>query len=193
MIFYERTYSVLLVSANGKFNTALSALLPCSEYYPVDRVDNVGAARRLMLERSYDILIINSPLPDDDGMKLAADAAASQTVTLLFVRSDLYEDVLVKTVRSGIFTMSKPTSPQAVRTALSWLCTARELMRSQEQKTVSIEEKMAEIRLVNRAKWLLISELKMTEGDAHKYIEKQAMDNCTTRREIAEKIIKTYS
>ena len=52
---------------------------------------------------------------------------------------------------------------------------------------------MAEIRLVNKAKWLLISELKMSEPDAHRYVEKQAMDRCVTRRRIAEEIIKTYS
>jgi len=56
-----------------------------------------------------------------------------------------------------------------------------------------VEEKMEEIRLVNRAKWLLISELKMDEPLAHRYIEKQAMDRCISKREVAEEIIKTYS
>ena len=77
--------------------------------------------------------------------------------------------------------------------ALSWMSSARERLRKFEKKTLSIEEKMEEIRLVNRAKWLLISELKMDEPDAHRYIEKQAMDRCVTRREVAEEIIKTYS
>ena len=57
-------------------------------------------------------------------------------------------------------------------------------MRKLEVKTSSIEDKMKEIRLVNRAKWILIDESKMTEADAHRYIEKQAMDNCITRREV---------
>ena len=52
---------------------------------------------------------------------------------------------------------------------------------------------MEEIRLVNHAKWLLISEVKMAEPDAHHYIEKQAMDRCISKREIAEEIIRTYS
>jgi response regulator NasT len=52
---------------------------------------------------------------------------------------------------------------------------------------------MEEIRLVNRAKWLLIENLKMTESDAHHYIEKQAMDRCCSKKEIALGIIKTYS
>lgn len=51
---------------------------------------------------------------------------------------------------------------------------------------------MAEIRVVNKAKWILISELKMNEPDAHRYIEKQAMDRCVTKQTIAEEIIKTY-
>ena len=62
-----------------------------------------------------------------------------------------------------------------------------------EQRTLSVEEKMKEIRLVNRAKWLLISELKMSEPQAHRYIEKQAMDRCVPKRDIAEEIIKTYT
>ena len=51
---------------------------------------------------------------------------------------------------------------------------------------------MEEIRMVNRAKWLLIEQLKMTEQQAHRYIEKQAMDRCITRRAVAEQILATY-
>ena len=51
-------------------------------------------------------------------------------------------------------------------------------------------EKMAEIRLVNRAKWTLIRTRSMDEAEAHRWIEKQAMDRCLTKREIAAEIIK---
>lgn len=78
-------------------------------------------------------------------------------------------------------------------TALEWLSSARERLRKFEKKSLSIEEKMEEIRIVNRAKWLLISELKMDEPTAHRFIEKQAMDRCITKRKVAEEIIKTYT
>ena len=61
-----------------------------------------------------------------------------------------------------------------------------------EKKTVSLEEKMMEIKIVNRAKWTLINSLKMSESDAHRYIEKQAMDRCVSKRVIAEEIIRSY-
>jgi response regulator NasT len=52
---------------------------------------------------------------------------------------------------------------------------------------------MEEIRIVNRAKWILINELSMSEPEAHRYIEKQAMDRCISKGQIAKEIINTYS
>ena len=61
-----------------------------------------------------------------------------------------------------------------------------------EKKTRTLREKMDSIRIVNRAKWLLIERLGMTEQDAHGYIEKEAMNRRRTSREIAEEIIRMY-
>ena len=47
---------------------------------------------------------------------------------------------------------------------------------------------MAEIRIVNKAKWILISELNMSEPDAHYYIEKKSMDQCISKRTVAKKL-----
>lgn len=65
-------------------------------------------------------------------------------------------------------------------------------MRQMEAKQATVEEKIEEIRLVNRAKWLLIECLGMTEPEAHHYIEKQSMDRRISKREVAETVIKTY-
>ena len=73
------------------------------------------------------------------------------------------------------------------------MSSARERLRKSEKKALSIEEKMEEIRIVNRAKWILIREIKLDEPEAHRYIEKQAMDRCISKRIVAEEIIKTYA
>ena len=73
------------------------------------------------------------------------------------------------------------------------MTSTRERLRSLEKKNVSLEDKMQEIRIVNRAKWTLIEHLKMTEADAHRYIEKQAMDRCVSKKDVSEAIIKTYT
>ena len=45
--------------------------------------------------------------------------------------------------------------------------------------------------MVDRAKCALIQYLGFTEPQAHRYIEKQAMDLRQTRREVAESILKS--
>lgn len=194
MSLEERVYSVLVVSASENFNTVLSDMLPESAFHPVRVADSVNAARRIFAERNFDFVVINSPMPDDPGVRFAIDVCASKgTVALLLVKSEAYVGTYDKVVVHGVFTLSKPVSRQSMTQALSWMASARERLRKVEKKTLSIEEKMEEIRIVNRAKWLLISELKMDEPHAHHYIEKRAMDSCLTRRQVAEDIINTYS
>ena len=194
MSLKERIYSVLVISSSEKMNTALSSLLPASHYHPVQVVSNVSAAKRAWNECSYDYIIVNSPLPDDTGVRFAIDTASSTgAVVLLLIRAELFEEIFDKVVAYGVFVLSKPVSRPTLSLALGWMESAKERLRKLEQKTLSVEEKMEEIRTLNRAKWLLISELKMDEPQAHRYIEKQAMDRCIPKREVAEEIIKTYT
>ena len=194
MSLKERVYSILIVSATDSFTSAFADLFPESRYHPVITVTSVSAAKRILNEKAFDFVIINAPLPDDTGTRFAIDTCtAGETAVLLLVKSDLHAGIHDKVAEYGVFTLPKPTSRQTMIHALNWLESARERLRQFEKKTITIEEKMAEIRLVNRAKWLLISELHMNEPDAHRYIEKQAMDRCTSKKYIAEEIIKTYS
>ena len=194
MVFRERTFSVLLVSASQKFIDAMAALLPPADFWPVTTARSAGEARRLLAEEDTDLVHINTPLPDEFGKRLASGlCAAGSTGVLLFVKSDLYDDFRSEMMEVGVMVMPKPASAQMVQQTLRLICSSRERMRRMEEKWESVEQKIEEIRLVNRAKWLLIECLRMTEADAHRYIEKQAMDRRLSRRQVAENIIKTYS
>ena len=189
----RRTYSVLVVAAAAKFHVSLREILPEDRYDPVCAAGSVSEARRALLERPFDIVVISTPLPDEFGTKLAMHVVDSSSAgVLLLVGAEHYPDISARLSPYGILTLQKPTTPQLILQSLQLLCGTRERLRKMEQKTASIEEKMAEIRLVNRAKWLLIDREGMTEQDAHRFIEKQAMDRCVTRRAVADQIIARY-
>ena len=189
----ERRYSVLAVSASLKFVETLRTLLPEGRYGPVTVPHDAAAARRALAENSYDLVLINTPLPDEFGTRLALDACESSSAgVLLLVKAEHCPDIEAQVSVHGVLTLAKPTSAQLFAQTLRLLCITRERLRGMEKKAVTLQEKMEEIRLVNRAKWLLIEELKMTEQEAHRYIEKQAMDRCVTRRAVAEQILSTY-
>ena len=189
----EYRYATLLVSASQSFVKTLQALLPTSVYDPISVRCDAASARRSLLENRFDIVIVNTPLPDEFGTALALDACAdSGAGVLLLVRAELFPQVNEQASPGGVLTLPKPLSQTLVSQSLTLLRGTRERLRRMEQKTATLEEKMQEIRLVNHAKWVLIEQLKMTEEQAHKYIEKQAMDRCITRRAVAENILSTY-
>ena len=193
MVFQERTYSVLIVTASDSFTEKIMPLLPVTDYWPVTTAHSNSEARRRIVETAFDIVLINAPLPDDFGMRLAIDiCTGSGAGVLLMVRSDQFDDIYARVVGYGVLTLSRPTSVQMVAQNLRILCATRERMRRMEEKQTAVEEKIEEIRLVNRAKWLLIECLGMTEPEAHRYIEKQSMDRRISKQEVAETVIKTY-
>lgn len=189
----EYRYATLLVSASQSFVKTLQSLLPPSVYAPILVRCDAASARRSLLENRFDLVIVNTPLPDEFGTALALDACAdSGAGVLLLVRTGLFPQVNEQASPGGVLTLPKPLSQTLVSQSLTLLRGTRERLRRMEQKTATLEEKMQEIRLVNHAKWVLIEQLKMTEEQAHKYIEKQAMDRCITRRAVAENILSTY-
>ena len=190
----ERVYSLLVVSASERFNTALKELLAELPFEPVCMASSVNAAERMSSERSFDWVMVNSPLPDDPGLRFSVSSCANrETVVLLLVKSELHDQVHDRVSEQGVFTLAKPASRGAVLQAMSWLISARERLRKVSDKIQPLEKRMEEIQLVNRAKWLLVSKLSMSEPDAHHYIEHQAMNRCLPKGKVAQEIIALYS
>ncbi len=185
-------YSVLVVSPAGRGADFLASVFDAPTFDPVVNALSAGEARRLLSSEQYDIIAVNSPLPDETGIDFCIDAAQGPSGVMLFVKNDIYEIVSSQCTREGIFVIPKPNTQRNVAQSVTLLCAICERLRKYEKKTRTLREKMDSIRIVNRAKWLLIERLGMTEQDAHGYIEKEAMNRRRTSREIAEEIIRMY-
>ena len=188
----KNTYRILLAGGNDRMCELLSELLPRSGYEPVLRVSSAGELRRKMLDLQVDIVIINAPLKDEFGTQAALDAAADNLAVMLLVPGETLEQITYQVEDEGIITLGKPVNKQIVYTAVKMLSALRAGLLRMEKKNRALQDKMTDIRTLNRAKWLLIEQHRMTEVQAHHYIEKQAMDMRLSSREVAESIIRTY-
>ena len=192
MVTGKRKYRVLVAGANDKLGESIAALLPKNEYEPPVFAASVGEIRRLALESTMDLVVLNTPLKDEFGTRLALDLADYNIAVLLMVQGDVFDQVCYKVEDYGVLTLAKPVSRQSFYTAVKLLTAMRAKMLRMEKKNQALQEKMQDIRTINRAKWLLITNLQMTEDDAHYHIEKKAMNSRLSRREAAEEIIRTY-
>ena len=185
--------SALLVTSNEKsieFFTEMLSALCC---HSITTAATCGEARRMLIERSFDLCIINSPLKDESGEALSryiAEQSLSQVI--LVVKSEHYEAVSAIVEALGVITVSKPVSKAMFWSALKFAKAMHGKICAMKSENSKLARKIEDIRIVDRAKCILISYLGMTEPQAHKFIEKQAMDLRLSKRSVAEDILKTY-
>ena len=116
----------------------------------------------------------------------AIDAAEFSSSAILLLTDDTA--LPRRCIRAGVMT----AHPDELAAVLPALLASAERLRTLRDKTSSLQQRLDDSRIVACGKLLLISRLGMSEGDAHRYIEKTAMDSCLPRRDVAEGIIRTY-
>lgn len=184
-------HPILIVSGSDKVYDHLAGILPKDEFM-VSRASSAGEARRCLIESSFDIMFINSPLPDDFGVELAFDYSELPMGIIIMVKEDIYNRVSYDVENEGIITLQKPNSRQAIYSTVKLMAAVSAKLKRLDKKNQTLQEKMADIRIINHAKWLLIENKDMTEEEAHKYIEKKAMDSRRSKRETAQEVIDTF-
>lgn len=189
----EYKYNILITSQNDIFNNQISKMFPPEIINILDFASNCALSRRMILERSYEILIVNSPLSDENGINLAIDAVEINKMgVLLFVSPEKYNEYYDKVHEYGILTLPNTCSSETFVQTLRLLCATRQRVQTLEKKNLSFSERMAEIRLISDAKLVLIQKRKFTEDEAHKYIERYAMNNRITIALAARAIINEH-
>lgn len=180
----------LLAAASPAAEQRLRAALPAGLCGPVLTAVDAEAALQLARHGTLEMALVAEPVPGADGSALASRLAEQPGLCVLLLTNGTPADNTL-TAR-GILTLPESAPDSLLTQAVRLLAAARCRLRRIESENARLEEKVGDIRLVNRAKLLLVQHLKMTEAEAHKYIEKQAMDTCMKRRTIAENIIRTY-
>jgi len=185
--------SALVVSYSEKSTAYLKQVLNEALISNITTIPNAGEARRLLVEKDFDLCIINTPLPDEFGGNLAVNIAVKGiSEVILIVKAEYFDEVSEKVEDFGIITIAKPINKALLWNAIKLAQATHKRVRAMQSENKKLIQKIEDIRIIDRAKCILISHLSMTEPEAHRYIEKQAMDMRVTRREIAEKILRTY-
>lgn len=185
--------SALIVSKSEKAIHFFSGVLKQDQYEDIIILTSGSEARQLLADRDFDLCIVDAPLQDESGAQLAVSVSEDcMCQVLLVVRAEYFDEITDKVEDYGIITVSKPISRTLLWNALKMARAASMRMGRMRKENSKLIQKMDDLKVINRAKCLLISYLNMTEEEAHKYVEKQAMDTRSSKRQVAEKILKTY-
>lgn len=180
----------LIVSAGTNANEYLARHIGELGYTRPVIVPSGGEARRQMDGKDFEVIVINTPLPDEFGHELGIDAVQKTDAgIILLAKTGTAEQIADKLQDYGVLVLGKPfTAPQfrqAVQIAASNYKRLA-LLRAENQKLL---DKIAQLRLVDRAKCYLIEKKGYTEMEAHRLIEKNAMDTRRSRGEVVQEIL----
>ena len=109
------------------------------------------------------------------------DAAEEGPGVLLAVKSDQWEEVNARVSPYGVLTLGRPFSRGMFSQAVGLLLASQAKAERYRAENEKLRQKLEELRVVSRAKCLLVEYLHLDEESAHKYMERQAMEERKTR------------
>ena len=182
--------NALIITASKQAQVAIAEVVGYYTGYEASFAESVeSAAKKLDGDTQYDLLVINDSVPA--GKAIAVEAAKKSAV-IYFENADAFDKTAVELAESGIVVVPKPLSKITLLSAVRTVYAASMRIAGLKEENRALTLKLEEVGIIDRAKIALIERLGYTESEAHKYIEKQAMNLRVSKREIAMNVLRTY-
>ena len=189
----EPTRRILFIHGECQTPADLTPFLKEQPQLQLLETGSMQEAQKLMQDYSPALVIFQQDAPNLQQLRTCVSMEGDGgTIFLLLVRLSTYEAVWNFVQRVGICVMSWPTSPAMLLQMLRNLLLLKRNLQSMQEKTDRLQLQLQDLKRIQKAKSLLMRQLGMSEEDAHRWIEKAAMDRCVKKREIAETVIRMY-
>lgn len=184
---------VLMVSGSSKGIDYFSQLLREQAPFEVSTAcDGTRAAEALEAEE-YSLVVVITPLADCFGIQAALKAAQTNAGVILVASAQLSPHTALRLGEEGVFVFYLEMGRRMFGSAVSLMLALHRRLIREIPKSQKLQQKIQDIRQVDRAKCLLIQYWGLTEEDAHRYIEKKAMDRRVPRVQVAKEILDSFA
>ena len=182
----DSTHSVLVVTKDSKISSMISALLSAPLFDTII-VSDFNEARRRCLNQVFNMILVD--YTEGEGCDFAIDISSSSSTILLLSPNQLFDQVSYKVEGYGILTITRDFDQFYFYNMIKIAIAVQYKTTILSSQTSKLKQKMEEIRVISRAKMILMQTKAFTEEEAHHYIEKEAMNTCRKKIEIAKEII----
>ena len=181
----------LLVATQGQ--DKLKQWLAGVQLGEIVTVKGAVEARRMITGDAYALAMINAPLPDETGLELAIDLARRTTAAvILLVKTELAPMISDAATEAGVLIVTKPVMPQLFEQTVRVGMACRNRMLLYKSENEKLQKKYEELKIVDRAKCLLIEHMRITEEEAHRVLEKEAMNMRLPRVRVAKLVLERF-
>ena len=159
-------------------------------YTVVGETGRGDEAVRLVRELEPDIAILDIKMPGLDGLAAAREIAGERRAAVLILTAFSQRDLIEQARDAGALAyLVKPFERTELVPAVEVALGRFRELRALADQTASLEEQLETRKVVDRAKGKLMDEFGMNENTAFSFIQRRAMSERVTMREISRRII----
>lgn len=161
--------------------------------FVMDMAATLVDGRNKAREGDYDVILLYTPIEGHLGDEPAFQFASIGFATVLVITPEKVADRMRERLQGkGILLATTPLRKHEFFSTLTAAAICSERTRDLIEENEQLREKLAEQKTIEQAKLLLVECLKLSEDQAHKYIEREAMELRESRLGVARRIISTY-
>ena len=135
-------------------------------------------------------MILDVKMPVMDGIQAAEEIAKERLAAILILTAFSQRDLVEKARRAGAMAyLVKPFQKHDLLPAVEIAAGRFRELSGLEREVDDLQGRLEARKLVERAKGLLQEREGLSEGDAFRFIQRQAMERRLTMRQVAEQII----
>ena len=184
------TTRVVIAEDEAIIRLDLSETLQEEGYEVVAETGRGDEAVRLVRDLQPDIAILDIKMPGLDGLSAAREIAGERLAAVLILTAFSQRDLIERARDAGALGyLVKPFQKAELLPAIEVALGRFKEMKALHDQATSLEEQLASRKVVDRAKGMLMDDHGLTEGAAFSFIQKTAMRERRTMRDVADEVL----
>ena len=189
VVVMQESLRVVVAEDEGLIRMDVVATLQEAGYEVVGEAADGEEAVRLAIELMPDLIVMDIKMPKLDGIS-AAEKISEHKIPVVLLTAFSQSDLVKRAADAGAMAyVTKPFKPSDLLPAIQIALSRAEELSSLEGEVSDLTERLETRKLMDRAKGLLQSKMKLSEPEAFRWIQKASMDRRLSMSQVAKAVL----
>lgn len=185
----QQALRVLVAEDESLIRMDVVATLTEAGFKVVGEASDGEEAIELAEQLKPDVVVMDIKMPKLDGIS-AAEKLSSEKIPVVLLTAFSQAELVSRATEAGAMAfITKPFKPADLIPAIQIAIARSEEIVALEQEISDLSDRLETRKLMDRAKGLLMSKMKLTEPDAFRWIQKASMDRRLSMAQVAKAVI----
>ena len=181
---------VLIAEDEALIRLDLAEMLAEEGFEVVGEATNGEEAVEMAISLRPDLVIMDVKMPKKDGIDAAAEIVSDQIAPVVMLTAFSQRELVERARDAGAMAyLVKPFNQADLLPAIELAVARYAEMVALREEVADVTARLETRKLIDRAKGLLMTNQKMTEPEAFRWIQRTAMDRRTSMQVVAQAVL----